>query len=47
MEVEFLEHFFAMSVKELQGLPHGYWQAPASLISKPVTKCSIAVAVLK
>lgn len=47
MKVEFLEHFFPMAVKELQGLAHGYWQAPAPLISKPVTERCVAVAVLK
>lgn len=47
MKIEFLVQFFPVAVKELQGLAHGYWQAPASLISKAVTKRCIAGVVLK
>lgn len=47
IKVGFLEHFFPMAVGELGGLAHGYWQAPASPISKPLTKYCMAVAVLK
>lgn len=47
MKVEFLEHFFPMAVKELQGLAHSLLVSASISYFKACNKCCIAVAVLK